>query len=455
MSSEIFSGNKRGQSDPRIIAATVLAKVDKQLGWAEEVLDGALKKHPAIDPRDRALATELVYGVLRNRYRLDQFILAASSRKLKNIDPPALTTLRIGTYQLLYLDRIPASAAVSEAVNMVRTLKAGHASGFVNAILRKIANGEATPAKPKDAAGQLALDYSIPLWLARYLLGSFSKKGATLIARQSTTPPPLFMRVDTSRIEMDRALETFAPGVERGQGRYAPEGLWALRTGDPRKLALLKNTQAVVQGQASQMVSHIVAPKPGFRVLDACAAPGLKTTHMAQMMEDTGEIVALDIHPHRVQTITEMAKKLGFSCIKAVEADAALYRDEQLFNAVLVDAPCSGLGVLSHNPERKWRMSKRDIAGLVEVQKAILANVAKLVKSGGLLVYATCTVTAEENDEVIEQFLADNTQFGLEPIEHDGWPIDATGQLRSYPHNDKGDPSNHLDGFFAARLRKG
>ena len=445
--------------NPRALALSALQAVARREAYADAVLDGLFSRHSELSPRDRALVSHLVYGVLRWRNRLDAHIAFSSSRPLRRIHPRVLFILRLGAYQLLFLDRIPERAAVDESVELTRASGLAPAAGFVNAVLRKLASAGREIGLPEGLEDRLSLLFGCPRWLVEAWLGEHGGDGAEALCRAASTIPTLMLRVDVPRVQRDRAVEDIREdGLDAGPGAHGPEAVWIDTPGDPRGLAVVRAGLAVVQDQASQLVTHVLAPEPGWSVLDACGGPGLKATHIARLMEDRGRVTALDLHPARVQRIQELSKRLETSAVHAECADAREYRPSERFDGILVDAPCSGLGVLGRTPEAKWRRRPEDLAALPPLQLSILESVAGLAKPGGVLVYATCTNLRAENEEVVESFLRRHPDFVLEAppegsVDWDGL-LSAEGHFRTYPWHVGEGGSRALDGFFAARLRR-
>lgn len=452
---------------PRALALRALEALERREGFADAVLDGFFSRHPELRARDRALASHLVYGVLRWRNRLDAHLARAAARPPERMHPRLLQILRLGAYQLLFLDRIPPRAAVGETVELARQAGQGHATGFVNAVLRRVAALGPELELPAEPAARLALLFGCPPWLVERWTLEHGPGGAEAMCRAASRIPPLWLRVNTARLAREDALETLLEaGLEAGPGAYAPEALWVAGAGDPRTLPLVADGKAVVQDQASQLVAHLVAPDPGARVLDACAAPGLKATHLAALAGPGGNVTALDVHPHRVRQVEELARRLGCHGVRAQVADARTFPplDDGPFDAVLADAPCSGLGVLARNPEAKWRRTPESLGELPPLQRALLENLADAVRPGGVLVYATCTTLRAENEDVVEAFLARRPDFELEPpaaraplaggaVSWEGL-LTPGGCLRTYPDPQAGEGAAAVDGFFAARLRR-
>lgn len=450
------------RDNARALAWQVLRRVDEG-GYADLVLDSALSQ-TRMEPRDRALATELVYGVLRRRGALD-FALARFCRQpLAKLEPGVCDLLRLGAYQLLFLDRIPARAAVHETVELTRLLRLQRVTGFVNGILRALGRGLAEIPWPDDEDPLLRLTttLSMPGWLAQRWIDQFGPHDALSLAETQLEPAPVTLRVNVLRVEPADLLQRWQQaGVAAQPCCYAAEGL-TVSTGSLPQLPGLAEGLCQPQDEASMLVSHLLQVKPGERILDVCAAPGGKTTHLAALTQNRSPIVALDLHEHRLRLLEQGARRLGCTRIEThcwnLTTPCTLFGatapERACFDAVLVDAPCSGLGVLRRNPELRWRRQPADIAALVETQKRILDHAAECVAPGGRLLYSLCTTTPEESDGVVDDFLARHEQFSLEDARC-GVPatwlelFDARGCLRTRTDRHAG-----MDCFFAARLRR-
>ncbi len=444
---------------PRHLALQALDTIERRDAFADAVLDGLLTRHRGVPPRDRALVTHLVYGVLRWRNRLDAYLARASARPLQRMHPSLLQILRLGTYQLLFLDRVPDRAAVNESVELTRRSGHGYAVGFVNAVLRKVAVLGPDLELPGDPAARLALLFGCPLWLVEAWVSEQGLDGAEALCRGASRVPPLWLRVDTGRASRDETVARLREaGIAAQPGAFSPEAVWLPHGGDPRALPPVAQGTAVVQDQASQLVSHLLAPQPGWRMLDACAAPGLKATHLAALAGRGAQVTALELHPHRAKQVDELARQVGSAGVAAEVADARAYRTAEPYDAVLVDAPCSGLGVLSRNPEAKWRRTPESLGEFPPLQISFLENLAGAVRPGGVLVYATCTTLRAENEDVIGAFLARRKDFRPEQPPAGGarWDglLSPEGYLRTYPEPQTGEGAAAVDGFFAARLRR-
>jgi 16S rRNA (cytosine967-C5)-methyltransferase len=442
--------------DPRRLAFDILERVAGG-GYADRTLDAALQRYPQLDPRDRGLVTELVYGVLRQQGRLDYALARCCKQPLAKLENRVLLLLRLGAHQILCLDRVPDSAAVDTTVQLTRQLKLERATGFVNGILRSLSRGKNALRWPDPAGEPLAhLEHalSLPKWLAQRWLKELGAPEAQRLAAALLEPAPFSVRVNTLKIDRERFLAALTDAGHRGEPtRFAPEGI-IIRDRAPAPLPGDLEGWYQVQDEASMLVAPLLAPQPGERLLDVCAAPGGKTTHLAALTGNRAVITALDLHPQRVQLVERGARRLGCANITARTWDLTSpppFLPPESCDGVLVDAPCSGLGVLRRNPEARWRLQPADITVLAERQAMILHQAALLVKPGGRLVYAVCTVTPEETDRQVAAFLARHSDFRLQPLAEvvpDHWRelLDAQGCLRSWPRH------LELDGFFAARF---
>ena len=444
-------------SNPRSAACEILLRIDKERSYADILIDRELSAGSLQGP-DRGLLTELVYGVLRRQGSLDHIINRFSKQKAERLERSVLVLLRLGLYQMFFLDRVPVSAAVNETVKLAKVL-APRASGFVNAVLRSADRERddiAYPDKEKDPVGYLSAFYSHPAWLVAGWIDQLGLTEAEELARAMSEPPPLTIRTNTLKVSREALLTRLAAeGVQCEATRFSPLGIRISTTGSVARLQSFRDGLFTVQDESSQLAVMFLAPEPGERVLDACAAPGGKATHMAQLMQNNGEITACDVIGRKLRLIGENAARLGISCIKTVPLDTArplTSIKNTGFQRILLDAPCSGLGVIRRNPEGKWWKTAADVADLVRGQKAILENLSDHLRPGGVLLYATCSTTIAENEGVVDAFLALHRDYALEDLRV-LFPACAElftpqGCFRGWPHR------HGMDGFFAARLRK-
>ncbi|MQL53540.1 16S rRNA (cytosine(967)-C(5))-methyltransferase RsmB [Desulfofundulus thermobenzoicus] len=441
----------------REMALKVLQAVDEKGAYANLALDRVLE-HYRPGRLDRAFTTELVYGVLRRLNTLDWLLnhllrqpLAGQTVWIRNI-------LRLGAYQIMFMDRVPVPAACNEAAELARRYGRPGAVGFVNGVLRNLARRGKEISFPRledDPVAHISLCYSHPRWLVQRWLAEFGPEETVALCRANNTPAPNTVRTNTLKIspeELERRLKGDGLVVERTA--YAPEGLridgiFSLRDFSPFIEGLFQ-----VQDESSMLAGHALSPFSGARVLDAAAAPGGKTTHLAQLMGDRGEIVAQDIHPHKLKLIAGNCRRLGISCVQTREGDARRPAGDLIARCdfVLLDAPCSGLGVLRRRPDIRWRKEAAAITELAALQREMLDGAAACVKPGGVLVYSTCTITREENLGQVENFLARHPEFApgdlraVLPAGLDHRGTMKRGYLQLLPHR------HGTDGFFIARL---
>ena len=448
-------------TNPRLAAFEILFRIEKERSYADILIDRELSAGEIKGP-DRGLLTELVYGVLRRRGTLDHIINQFSRQRVEKLERIVLILLRLGLYQALFLDRIPVSAAVNETVNLAKVL-APRSAGFINAVLRtadRERDGIRYPDSQSDPVASLAARHSHPGWIIGRWIEQLGEEAEPLAKAMSETPPPT-IRTNTLKITRDALIARLATeGANAVATPYSPDGLDIATRTPLAALPGFREGLFTIQDESSQLAAIFFAPLPGERVLDVCAAPGGKTTHLAQLMKNNGAILACDAASRKLALIDENARRLGIDIISTFHLDATKPGPESgresmtadSFDRVLVDAPCSGLGVLRRNPEGKWWKTPADVTELATRQKAILLNGAGFLKDGGTLLYATCSTTPEENEEVIADFLSKHPDFMLEDL-RGLFPAYAElfteeGFFRSWPHR------HGMDGFFAARLRK-
>lgn len=435
---------------PREKALQILCRIEEGT-FADGLLDQARRQ---FEHRDNAFIHELVYGVLRARSRLDWALDRFSAQPVAKTDLQTRNILRLAAYQMLFLDRVPVSAAVNTSVELAK--EHGKKNGYVNGLLRSLDRKRSELGTPSgtDPVEGLSVLHSHPAWLVRRWVKRFGPDRAEELLRLNNKPSPLVIRTNTlrtSRDELKAALE--AQGAEVLPAAWSPLGL-DLRSGpELRSLTAYQAGLFLVQDEAAQLIGLMLDPRPGDAVLDACAAPGGKATHLAAAMQNSGTVVALESDPGRISRIRENSERLGTSIIRPVLGDAIMYR-EGSFDKVLIDAPCSGLGVLRRHPDGRWSKKEDIIRERAKVQREILKNCSTLLRPGGVLVYATCTTEPEENEEIIASFLAEAPgQFRIEdprPFlpEKARTLVDESGFFRTFP------AAPEMDGFFGARLLK-
>ena len=444
---------------PRAISLDLLNRVEETDRHPDDLLSDSFKRYRHLTSLDRAFLTELTYGVLRWRGKLDWIIRHFAKIPFEKIESEMLNTLRLGLYQIFFLTKTPASAAVNESVELAKRIRGKGGGGFANAILRSAIREKETipyPDERQDPALHIAITQSHPLWLVQRWIEKLGVEETVKICVANNRIPALTLRTNTLKIRREDLIEKLTEkGFISAPTPFSDDGV-LLKKGLPvSELPFLKEGLFVIQDEASQLITYVLDPKPGEKVLDACAAPGGKTAHIAQKMENLGEIYAFDLRQQKLKQIEEGCKRLGIKIVRTAIGDAvnALpVPGEIKFDRVLADVPCSGFGTLRRNPDLKWRREKEDIERLSELQFSILNNLSGYVSEGGVLVYSTCTVFHEENEDVVERFLFEHRAFKLDSLvevlpEKCHFFI-KRGYFKTFP------PVGELDGFFAARLRK-
>ena len=439
----------------RFVAISTLYDIETQ-GAYSNLKSNAYFKEYNLSSIDRAFATEIIYGTIRWKLKIDYCIQKFTMTKIQDISTWALICIRIAIYQVFFMDKVPESAAVNVSVELAK-INDERAAGFVNGILRNILRNKEEFSKigVNNKTKRLSIEYSHPEWFIRKFREIHGEKFLIDLMKVNNTPPALTVRVNTLKINRDvliKKLEEqgYSAEVGRLDESIILSGFSMIEKSDE-----FNNGYFIFQDESSMLASRILSPEPGDVVIDLCSAPGGKTTHLAQLMRNRGEILAFDIHPHKIELINENAKRLGIEIIDAFIGDATVFNEELVgyANKVLVDVPCSGLGLIRKKPEIRWNISEDNIIQLQKLQMKILVNASKYLKIDGVLVYSTCTITLEENEEVISKFLSENPNYKLDSI-CDYVPEDfkaqscEKGYVKLFPNE------NECDGFFIARLRR-
>ena len=393
----------------RGVAFSVLLKVFENASYSNIALDKALSESD-LSPLDKAFASNIVYGVLTNLLFLDYQIESYSKIPFKKLSEKVKTILRISLYQMIFMDKVPQSAAVNEGVKLSKK-QAFKSSGFVNAVLRAfIREGKKLPPKD-DPVKYLSLMYSYPLWIVKKWLSYFGEDECEELLEAGNMTPPLTVRVNETKITKEELKKRLA--AEDGAAESA---LNLTKRGSVADMKEFREGLFTVQDAAAQKAVLTLSPRKGDKVLDMCAAPGGKTTHIAEIVGESGEVYAWDIYPHKIKLIEDTAIRLGLKNIKTYVHDAKEPKEELYgyFDKVLLDAPCSGLGIIRRKPDIKWSRQKEDIAQIAKEQKALLCAAANYVKPGGKLLYSTCTINREENEDMVMGFLKTHTVFEKE-----------------------------------------
>lgn len=443
-------------------AFLVVYAVEEEEAYANIALRKVLQKGD-FSPLDRSFLTELSYGTIRRRNTLDWVLRQYVSRPLEKVSPKIRNILRLGVYQLLYMDKVPPSAAVNETVNLAR--RHGHPGTvkFVNGVLRNIARGLSRlsfPTLEENSVQHIALHYSHPEWMVQQWLERFGIEETISLCTANNKGAQNSVRVNTLKVSVDHLCQQLAREGARTRGScYAPEGLILENFAALDELAAFRQGLIFPQDEAAMLVAHVVAPEAGSLIVDGCAAPGGKTTHLAQLTGGQGRILAYDIHQHKLELIRENCHRLGIDNVEVRLGDARELgknlRGQVDF--LLLDVPCSGTGVLRRHPDARWRKSIEQIQQLQRLQQEILAGAADCVAPGGVIVYSTCSINPEENQMVVESFLEKHKEYRREDImpylpftpqrPEDRWNA-QNGYMQMFPH------IHGTDGFFMCRMRK-
>ena len=445
----------------RTLALEILELIEREKeSPASEILSSGLEKS-GLEERDCSLTKEIVYGVLRHRLLLD-YVIGRHARIKRPPQPILRQILRIAGYQMLFLSRIPPYAAVNEAVNAARTMKDKGAAGFVNAVLRKIAClsllNITWPDPQKDPARYFSIRYSYPLRMAKRLLKQYGPIKTEAFLKISNESAPLVLRVNTIKISREAMMEwlrTRHPEVEIKAGLYSPQAIYMGKFPLKKDWQPLENGWVYIQDEGAQLISFIAQPKEKSRIVDLCSAPGGKITHVAEIVRNNAELIALDINKQRLQKIEDNCRRLGITeiQIKEISSEILEHIEKNPADLVLVDVPCSGVGILRRQPDLKWKKNQKSLDRFPGKQLEILEKAAKIVRDGGKILYSTCTLFREENEDVIKRFIEIHPEFTIVKIGNacpmiDPCMITQEGFFLSFP------PDTQTDGFFGALLVK-
>ncbi|MCG8617351.1 MAG: 16S rRNA (cytosine(967)-C(5))-methyltransferase RsmB [Desulfobacterales bacterium] len=446
--------------DSRAIAFRILTAGQHPKTTLDRALDQAETHLAALSRQDRNLSHAIVFGVLRHRGHLDHLIRAFSRIPMDKLDAKVLTILRMGVFQIVYLDRVPDFAAIHTTIELAKTQVNKKSRGFINAILRQTAEQHETVSPPdrKQFGVWLQVKYSIPSWLGKRWAAAYGKADAEAVAAAALDIPPVTLRVNPVKASRQAVAEALkAEALDPQLTEISPLGIHLTGAGrSPADLPGFKDGHFQVQDEAAQLVVQALAPEPGERVLDACAGLGGKTCHIGQLMENSGQITAADVDAGKLESLVAEASRLGLTNISTSPADimkADVKTFDGYFDRVLVDAPCTGLGVMRRNPDTRWKRTLKDILRMAAQQKKILNAAANLVAPGGILVFAVCSCEPEENEDVIRHFLNKRKDYegdaagfraALPELSEDDYAF----QVKTYPHH------TGMDGFFLARLKR-
>jgi 16S rRNA (cytosine967-C5)-methyltransferase len=426
----------------RRIALEALVKIEQGGAYSNLLLNQLFKQHSALDPRDRNLITEIVYGSIQHQRLIDFYLQPLIKKKLDQLEQWVKQLLRLSMYQLLFLDRVPERAVVHEAVEISKILGHRGITGMVNGILRNfLRSPRASFEKIKDPVERLAVKTSHPTWLVQRWVNQFGLDTTTNICEENNRPAKITIRVNRLRGSREQVKGLLIQeGFEVEETSQAQDGLRILSGGNVAQTSLFQEGYITIQDESSMLIAPLLDPKPGMKVLDACAAPGGKTTHLAEYMENEGQLIAVDLHPHKEKLVQASVKRLGTTIVQTMVADARKLDDhlKPEFDRILLDAPCSGFGVIRRKPDVKWKKDEADISQIADVQVGLLSKVSSLLKEKGQLVYSTCTLDQEENQGVVDRFLTEHPHFSV---------VEGSAQ-QILPHH------FGSDGFFMIKLEK-
>lgn len=444
-------GKETFMKNAREVALRILMKIEEDKAFSNILLNSELNK-AEIAELDKGFVAQLVYGVISNKLAIDYIIKKSSKIRFNKIATPILNILRLGIFQIYYLDKIPNSATCNEAVKLAK--KYGHVSSanFVNAILRNITrkNKDEFFIDIKDRKEFLSIYYSYPRWIIDIWVKQFGEQEAEELLKSNEKVEYDCVRVNslktTAKDILDKSTE-----YEKGK---LPDILYTKNVKNTINSSEFEEGLLTLQDEAPALVAHLLKPEKGQKILDICAAPGGKTTHVAQLVEDKAKIVAVDLYPNRVKLVEDTAKRLGINCIETKACDATIFQKdfENQFDRIIADVPCSGLGVIRKKPDIKFNIKEEDIEEINEVQKQILVNASKYLKTGGILVYSTCTNVFKENKETVKWFLENNAEFEIctdtDLIPNEWKDGLEAGMLSLLPNK------HNCDGFFICCLTK-
>ena len=435
----------------RETALRVLISCRTKGAWADAALQAQLRSR-YMERQDAALCSRIVYGVLQNQLLLDYYLEAYCDQKLDHLQPPLWDILRIGAYQILFLDKVPDSAAVNTSVELAKQHKRGQAAGLVNAVLRRLSqNKESLPPLPdRDPLKTLSIRYSHPRWLVKRLISLVGQEEAKAFMACGNGQPPTTVQVNTCKVSSQSLRASLEEqGVEAEPHPWLPDCLLLRGTGELERLETFRAGCFYVQDPAARLSVIASGIKSRDWVLDMCAAPGGKSFTAGIQMRDRGEILSCDLHGSKLKRIEDGATRLGLTCIRTAAADGRVFQKawSRQFDVVLADVPCSGLGIIRKKPDIRYKRSN-DLFALPVIQRAILETAARYVRPGGTLLYSTCTILPEENQEVTGGFLAEHPEYALTPFTLPGPAGECAGEVTLWPQR------HGTDGFYICRMTR-
>lgn len=440
-------------SKAREIAVDTVVQVIEEKAYSNIVLNNNLRESGLSD-KDKALVTELVYGTIKYKYTIDKILKCFLDKNFDKTDKYVLSLLRVSIYQLKYLDKIPEFAAVNEGVELAKNKVSRGASKFVNGVLRNyLRNKDKVFYNEDNVYERLAFIYSYPQWMIKLFVAQYGMEKAEDILKGLNARPGVTVRVNSFKMSYDEAFEKLSEaGYNIEKGSVAKEAIAITRGSGIESNLLFAEGDITVQDESAMLVGEAMDIKEGLTVMDLCSAPGGKTTHMAELLKNTGKVYAFDIYDHKLKLIESNYKRLGLTNIELGIMDASKEEEKyfDMADRVLIDVPCSGLGIIRKKPEIKYTKREKELKSIVSIQRNIMETASKYVKKGGILLYSTCTVNKGENEENIQWFLKNNKNYELESLDF--------GSHENILYSDGGCvtilPDEHMDGFFIARLRR-
>ncbi|MDD7793742.1 16S rRNA (cytosine(967)-C(5))-methyltransferase RsmB [Clostridium sp. 'White wine YQ'] len=434
----------------RKLATKVLDSVLHDGAYSNIALNNAFKTAD-LDVKDKGLVTEIVYGTIKYKQSIDD-IISLYVKDINKIDKEIINVLRSAIYQIKYLDKIPPYAAVNEAVNIAKKHSMS-SSKFVNGVLRNFLRNKDKEPSFKDNKSKMAFNYSFPKWLVEFFMKQYGEDIAMDILKGLNMTPKITVRVNSLKTNYEELFEELeTEGYDVSEGYASPDAIVINRGSSIEGNKAFREGKIFVQDESAMLVSSLLDLEENMKVADLCSAPGGKSTHIAELMNNIGEVYSFDIHSNKLSLIKDNAKRLGIEIIKTEEQDATEYNSslENTFDRVLLDVPCSGLGIIRKKPEIKWQKDLKSLKEIQSIQKKILDNAWKYLKPGGIMVYSTCTLNKAENEENVRYLLNNNEDCQIEKI--------YIGTLPNFIYNEEGTltilPNEYMDGFFIGKLRK-
>ncbi|WP_291581466.1 16S rRNA (cytosine(967)-C(5))-methyltransferase RsmB [Clostridium sp. UBA6640] len=439
-------------SNARKIATEVVSQVFNNKAYSNIVL-GLELNNSDLSEVDKALVTEIVYGTIKYKYSIDKIIQNFTGKNFNKLESFVLNILRISIYQIKYLDKIPDFAAVNEAVNLTKKNVSVGASKLVNGVLRNYLRNLDKQYYNDNEIEKLAFHHSFPQWLIKHFISHYGRDNAENILKGLNERPAITLRANSLKGDYEEVFEALEKNkYDIMEGYVCPEAIRIVNGRSIEANPLFKDGYVTVQDESAMLVAPSMDIEENMTVLDLCSAPGGKTTHISEIMNNTGKVLAFDIHENKLSLILSNVQRLGIKNIKCSTLDATIYNSEleDRGDRVLIDAPCSGLGIIRKKPEIKYTKTSKELKEIVKIQKEIMKNAAKYVKKDGVILYSTCTLNKEENENNIQWFLKNHPNFKLEPLFY--------GNVDNIIYSEEGYatilPNKYMDGFFIAKIRR-